>query len=129
MIWNMEILYVIKLVKLVKASIVGIHFFSDSKLISNFGSNHKQYVWKRSYNSDCLQSVKHCASSVMVWGCMSASDVGILSKQMELWMQKSIITFWSTIPSETYDWQQLHFSARQWSQKHSQCSKSTPGLK
>lgn len=54
--------------------------WSDKSKFEIFKSNRKQYVRKRvgeRWRIDSLQpSVKHVGESVLVWGCISASDVG-----------------------------------------------------
>ena len=53
---------------------------SDESKFELFGSNRRQYVRRRvgeRYNNESLQPlVKHGGGSVMVWACISASDVG-----------------------------------------------------
>ena len=54
--------------------------WSDEMKINLFGSNGFKYVWRwpgEEYKDKCvLPTVKHGGGNVVVWGCMSAADVG-----------------------------------------------------
>ena len=56
--------------------------WSDEMKINLFGSDSFKHVWQRQgeeYKDKCVKpTVKHGGGNVMVWGCMSAADVGEL---------------------------------------------------
>ena len=56
--------------------------WSDKMKINLFGSDGFKHVWRRpgeEYKDKCVMpTVKHGGGNVMVWGCMSAADVGEL---------------------------------------------------
>ena len=56
--------------------------WSDEMKINLFGSDGFKHVWRwpgEEYKDKCIMpSVKHGGGNVIVWGCMSAADVGDL---------------------------------------------------
>lgn len=67
--------------------------FTDESKFNLFGSGGRVNVWRQSNTELELKhlrpTVKHGGGSVLVWGCMSAANVGkfaVLSSWMELWI-------------------------------------------
>ncbi|GFX58710.1 transposable element Tcb1 transposase [Trichonephila clavipes] len=57
-------------------------FFSDESKFNIFGSDGRQYVWRKPNTElekqHLTPTVKHGGGSVLVWGCMAANRVGKL---------------------------------------------------
>lgn len=56
--------------------------WSDETKISRFGSDGKQYVWKKKgkplQQREINSTMKHGGGNIMVWGCMGWNGVGIM---------------------------------------------------
>lgn len=56
--------------------------WSDETKINRFGSDGKQYVWKKKgqplLEREVAPTVKHGGGNIMVWGCMSWNGVGTM---------------------------------------------------
>lgn len=57
--------------------------FSDESKYNIFGSDGRQYVWRKPNtelkSQNVVSTVKHSGGSVLIWGCMAASGVGNLT--------------------------------------------------
>ena len=56
--------------------------WSDETKINRFGSDGKQYVWKKKgqplLEREVAPTVKHGGGNIMVWGCMGWNGVGTM---------------------------------------------------